>query len=146
MSLSAKVRRAPSRLVTGAFILNSGIGKWKGDEATAHAIHGMAVGSYPQFASMEPKKFLRLLAVGEIAVGVALLLPIVPASVAGAALTGFSGSLLKLYWDTPGMHEPGDPRPTQNGVPVAKDVWMFGSGLGLMLDALLSRDKAAPKT
>ena len=27
MTLSAKLRRAPDRLVTGAFILNSGLGK-----------------------------------------------------------------------------------------------------------------------
>jgi uncharacterized membrane protein YphA (DoxX/SURF4 family) len=142
MSIAAKLRRTPPRLATGAFILNSGLKKWRGDEATAKAVHGMAVGSFSPFASMEPTRFLRLLAVSEIGVGAALLLPIVPPAVAGAALTGFSGSLLKLYWDTPGMHEPGDPRPTQQGVPMAKDVWMFGIGLGLVLDAVLSRKPA----
>jgi hypothetical protein len=39
------------------------------------------------------------------------------------------------------MHQPGNPRPTQQGTAVAKDVWMLGIGLGLVLDALLSRDK-----
>lgn len=145
MSIAAKLRRMPPRLATGTFILNSGLKKLKGDETTATAVHGMALASFPQVASVEPTRFLKLLAVGEIGVGAALLLPIVPASVAGAALTGFSGSLLKTYWDTPALHQPGDPRPTQQGVPMAKDVWMFGIGLGLLLDALLSREPSADR-
>ena len=42
MSLSAKLRRAPIRIATGAFILNSGLGKLHGDEDTAkaHPRHG----------------------------------------------------------------------------------------------------------
>jgi hypothetical protein len=38
-----------------------------------------------------PVDFTRLLAVGEITLGAALLLPIVPAAVAGAGLAAFSG-------------------------------------------------------
>jgi hypothetical protein len=34
------------------------------------------------------------------------------------------------------MHEPGDPRPTQQGIPLAKDVWLVGAGLTLILDDL----------
>jgi hypothetical protein len=59
---------------------------------------------------------------------------------AGAALTGFSGSLLSVWWKTPGMHPQGDPRPTQQGIPLAKDVWMLAIGVSLILDALLSKD------
>ncbi|MCW2530236.1 MAG: hypothetical protein JWM76_5096 [Pseudonocardiales bacterium] len=140
MGLAAKLRRAPERLATGAFILNSGLSKWKGDEATAKAIHGMASGAYPGLARVEPKLFLKLLAGGEIALGAALLTPFVSPGVAGAGLTGFSGSLLGLYWKTSGLHEPGDPRPTQAGTPIAKDVWMLGIGVGLMIDALVTRN------
>jgi len=139
MSLPAKLRRAPGRIVTGMFILNSGLGKLKGDEQTAQAIHGMATGSYPFLGHIEPKRFLKLLGVGETTLGSALLAPVVPSGLAGAALVGFSGSLLGMWWKTPGMHEPGSPRPTQQGIPVAKDVWMLGIGLGLVLDAVLSR-------
>ena len=35
MSLAAKLRRAPLRLATGAFILNAGVGKLSADEGTA---------------------------------------------------------------------------------------------------------------
>ncbi|SOD74448.1 hypothetical protein SAMN05892883_3634 [Jatrophihabitans sp. GAS493] len=140
MSLSAKLRRAPGRLATGAFILNAGLGKLKGDEQTAAAIHGMAAGAYPALSGIESKKFLKLVAASEVALGTALLTPIVPAGLAGAGLAGFSGSLLGMWWRTPGMHAPGRPLPTQQGTPVAKDIWMFAIGVGLMLDAITTRE------
>jgi uncharacterized membrane protein YphA (DoxX/SURF4 family) len=137
MSLSAKLRRAPQRAATGVFILNAGVGKLSADDETAKQLHGMAIGTYPFLGKVQPKVFAKGLAVAEITIGSALLLPIVPPAVAGAALAGFSGALLNLYWRTPGMHEEGSPRPTQRGVPIAKDVWMFGIGTSLLADALL---------
>ena len=131
MSLSAKLRRAPQRLVTGAYILNSGVSKLSADDEAAKGMHGMASGAYPFLAKVQPNVFVKGLAAGEIAVGSALLLPIVPPAVAGAALVGFSAALLNTYWRTPGLHEPGDPRPTAQGVALAKDVWMFGIGTSL---------------
>lgn len=137
MSLAAKLRRAPLRAVTGTYILHSGIGKFGADAGTAKMLHGMAAGTYPFLGKVTPTLFAKGLAAGEVAVGGALLLPIVPPVVAGAALVGFSGALLNVYWNTEGMHEPGDPRPTQQGGPMAKDVWMLGIGAGLMADAIL---------
>jgi hypothetical protein len=32
-------------------------------------------------------------------------------------------------------------RPTQQGTPLAKDVWMLGIGLGLVIDALTDRPR-----
>ena len=89
-----KLRRAPLRVTTGAFILSTGLDKWKGDEQTAAALHGFASGTYPFLKRLDPPKFLKLLAAGEIAVGSVLLVPVVPATVAGAALVGFSAGLL----------------------------------------------------
>jgi hypothetical protein len=136
MSLAAKLRRAPLRIATGAFILNAGIGKFSGDEATAQALHGMGSGAYPVLKKVEPTLFLKVLATSEIAVGTALLLPIVPAGLAGLALIGFSGALLGMYVRTPGLHDK-YLRPTQGGTPVAKDLWMLGSGVSLLIDAAL---------
>jgi hypothetical protein len=62
MSLSAKLRRAPLRIVTGAFILNSGIGKLSADENTAKMLHGMATGTYPFLGKVQPKVFAKGLA------------------------------------------------------------------------------------
>ena len=137
MSLSAKLRRAPLRAASGLFILNSGVGKLTADDDTAKKLHGMATNTYPFLERIDAKVFARGLAVGEVAIGGALLLPVVPAVVAGAALVGFSGGLLGLYWRTPGLHEEGSPRPTQQGIPIAKDVWLFGIGAGLLADGLL---------
>lgn len=137
MSLSAKLRRAPLRLATGAYLLNTGVTKLSSDDETAKSLHGMATGTYPILGKLEPKVFARSLAVGEIAVGATLLLPIVPPFIAGAALAGYSGALLNMYWNTPGMHHEGSLRPTPEGTPVSKDVWMLGIGIGLMTDAAL---------
>jgi uncharacterized membrane protein YphA (DoxX/SURF4 family) len=137
MSLSAKLRRAPARIVTGAFILNSGLGKLKGNDETAKALHGMAAGAYPALEKVPPNPFLKALAVSEVALGSALLLPFAPAALTGLGLAGFSGSLLGMYWRTPGMHEEGSIRPTQKGTPIAKDVWMLGIAASLILDSAL---------
>jgi hypothetical protein len=145
MTLATKLRRAPGRLATGAFIVNAGLGKLKGDEKAAEMMHGMAAGTYPVLKSIKPKTFLKVLGLGELAIGGLLLAPVVPAGLAGAALTGFSGAMLNLYWKTPGMHPPGDPRPTQQGTAIAKDVWMLAIGSGLAIDALLSRTGSRAK-
>ncbi len=147
MRLPIKAREIPVRLATGAFILNSGIGKASADAETAANLHGFASGTYPQFKALEPTKFVSLLSKGEIALGVALLAPIVPAFVAGAALTGFSAGLLGMYLRTPGMRKPGSIAPTQQGLPISKDVWMLGAGLSLMVDGLTERaDQKAKKS
>ena len=139
MRFKAMARQAPSRLVTGGFILNSGLNKWGADEETAGMLHGMAVGTYPFLASMKPKDFARLLSATEIALGTALLVPIVPAWLAGAGLTAFSAGLVGLYARTPGMTKEGSVLPTQQGIALAKDVWMLGIGLSLIIDDATSR-------
>ena len=93
------------------------------------------MGTYPFLARMSPEKFTRLLSATEIALGSALLLPVIPAGLAGAGLTAFSAGLLGLYARTPGMRKEGSPFPTERGITLAKDVWMLGIGLGLVIDA-----------
>jgi uncharacterized membrane protein YphA (DoxX/SURF4 family) len=143
MSISARARRLPGRLAAGAFILNAGLGKLSADEEAAARLHGMAAGTYPFLAKIQPKDFARLLAIGEIALGSALLLPVVPAAAAGAGLAAFSGGLLGMYLRTPGMTKEDGVRPSQQGTALAKDVWMLGIGLGLVVDALTERGPAS---
>ena len=140
MALPVKLRHLPQRMVTGAFILNSGISKLSADEETARQLHGFASGTYPFLAKLKPEDFVRLLAGTEITLGAALLLPIVPTALAGAGLAVFSGGLLGLYARTPGMRREGTPFPTEQGTALAKDVWMTGIGLGLVLDELTDSD------
>jgi uncharacterized membrane protein YphA (DoxX/SURF4 family) len=132
-----KLSHLPLRLTIGAYFVNSGLAKWSLEGPTAEGVHGMAVGVVPALKRLSPGVFARLLAGTEITVGTALLLPVVPSALAGAGLLGFSGGLMRLYWATPGMHKPGDPRPTPQGAALAKDVWLVGAGLTLILSDLI---------
>ncbi|NSC20055.1 hypothetical protein FM076_02070 [Streptomyces albus subsp. chlorinus] len=139
MRFPIALRHVAPRLATGAFILNSGLTKRGMDEESATGLHGMAKGAYPFLEKTHPTTFARLLSSGEIALGAALLLPVVPTLLAGAGLVAFSSGLLGMYLRTPGMHEEGSVRPTEQGTPLAKDVWMLGIGLGFVVDELTSR-------
>jgi hypothetical protein len=134
--VSIKARHLPTRIATGAFMLNSGIGKLKADEATVAQLHGFAAGTYPFLKKLKPADFVRLLAATEIALGAALVIPVVPEALAGAGLTAFSVGTLGLYAKTPGMRKPGTPLPTEQGTALAKDIWMTGIGIGLVIDGL----------
>jgi hypothetical protein len=132
MKIHMTARDLPGRIATGAFILHTGLEKWKGPVEQAEAVHGMAAGAYPFLQSVPPTRFLRLLAASEVATGALLLSPFVSNAMAGSALTAFSAGLLGMYARTPSMHKPGSIWPTQAGTPVSKDIWMLGIGLGLM--------------
>jgi hypothetical protein len=140
MALPITLSEIAPRISAGAFILNSGLGKRGADEGTAAGLHGFASGSYPFLKNVDPTTFAKALAYGEIAVGTALLTPFVPTAVAGAALTAFSGGLLGLYLNTPGMRKPGSLAPTQEGLTVAKDVWLLGIGIGLLTRGTIDRE------
>jgi hypothetical protein len=136
MRFPVRARHLPPRIAAGAFILNSGLGKFSADEQTAAQLHGFAAGTYPFLGKLKPADFTRLLAVSEIALGSALLVPVVPAGVAGAGLVAFAGGLLGLYARTPQMRKEGSIFPSQAGTALAKDVWLAGIGLGLVIDDL----------
>ena len=140
MRISVKARHLPPRIATGAFMINSGVGKLKADEATVERLHGFAAGTYPFLNKLKPADFVRLFAASEIVLGTALVVPVVPAGLVGAGLAAFSAGTLGLYVKTPGMRKPGTPLPTEAGTALAKDVWMAGIGLGLVLDDLTDRD------
>jgi hypothetical protein len=131
-----RLSHIPPRLATGAFIVNTGITKLGADDDTAKGVHAMAAGTYPIVARIDPAVFVKALGVGEIAVGGTLLTPFVPAWLAGASLTGFSAALLRMYLKTPGLTMEDGIRPSSKGVPIAKDSWMLGIGLGLLIDGL----------
>ena len=138
MKLSLKARDLPGRVATGAYILHAGLEKWGGDEARAVAVHGMAAGAFPVLKDIPPKVFLKALAASEVATGALLLSPVVSNAAAGAALTGFSGGLIGMYWKTESLRKPGSIWPSQAGIAISKDVWMLGIGLGLLVDSLTS--------
>ncbi|WP_285730299.1 hypothetical protein [Nocardiopsis sp. ATB16-24] len=133
MHLSLSKRDMPARIAMGAFILNSGLGKRGVDEEAAQGMHGMAVGAYPFLKDVDPVTFTKMLSGAEIALGTALLLPIVPSRLVGAGLTAFASSLLGMYLRTPGMRLPNSVRPSEQGLSLAKDVWLLGAGISMMM-------------
>lgn len=134
MRLQPAARNVPTRLTTGSYILHTGLEKWRGDQERATGVHAMAAAAFPFLRPVPPTMFLRGLAAGEIVIGTALLTPLVPNRVAGAALTGFAGGLVTMYLRTPTLHKPGSIWPTPAGTAVSKDVWMLGVGLSLLAD------------
>lgn len=143
MGSGIKLRHVPQRVAAGAFIFNSGMSKLGADEATAGYLHQGAVTAFPQLEQLEPRTFARLLSAAEITLGAALLAPFVPTGLAAAGLTAFSGSLLRMYLRTPGATQEGSVAPTPEGIPVAKDVWLLGMSLGMLIDALRHRERRA---
>ena len=139
MGLPLRLRHVPARLATGAFILNSGITKRDLTEEQAAGLQQMAVQAFPQFEQMSATDFGRLLSTAEIALGSALLLPVVPTWLAALGLAGFSAGLLRLYTKVPGLTQQGSLSPTQDGTVIAKDVWMAGVAWSLLIDEMTSR-------
>jgi hypothetical protein len=134
--MSFRLWHLPVRAATGAYILNSGLSKRDAPPEVAEGIHGFASSAYPQVSDVPPDRFVSGLSMAELAVGGVLLTPIIPSGLAGLVLTGFSSSLLGLYLKSPGLTEEGSVRPTEQGVPLAKDVWLLGIGLALVIDAV----------
>jgi hypothetical protein len=134
--MSFRLWHVPVRAATGAYIFNSGMSKRDVPPEAAEQMHGFASSAYPQLSDVPPERFASSLSMAEMAVGGVLLAPIVPTGLAGLVLTGFSSALLGLYLKTPGMTDEGGARPSSQGIPLTKDVWMLGVGLALLIDSL----------
>jgi hypothetical protein len=107
MDLRVKAWHLPPRLITGAYFINSGLSKRGADDATAGQLHGFASGTYPLLGKLDAKQFTSLLSTAEIAIGTVLVLPMVPAWLAGAGLTAFCPGHARLV--------PADPRYARRG-------------------------------
>ncbi|GAA3978867.1 hypothetical protein FOF52_19425 [Thermobifida alba] len=134
--MAFRIAHLPVRLTAGAYILNSGLGKRGADADTAAYLHQAASRVFPTVRDMPPERFARLLSGSEIGLGAALLLPFVPSALVGAALTGFGAALLGHYFTEPGARMEDGIRPTPQGIGLAKDVWLVGMGLTLLIDGM----------
>ena len=139
MNLRKSARQLPLRLATGGFVLSSGLSMWGADEPTAKQLAAFAAGTYPFLAKFEPRLFVKALSVTEITVGAAVLLPFAPRGVAAAGLAAFSAGTIGLYLRTPGMRREGSLQPTEEGIALAKDVWLVAIAVSLIVDDLVGR-------
>ena len=131
MASKLKARDVPGRVSAGAYILHAGLQKWDADEGRATAVHGMAAGAFPVLRDIPPERFVRMLALGEIGTGVALLTPFVSTATAGAASSPPSPG---PCWRCTGEHPPcanrGASGPAQRGPRSARTYGCSGSGWG----------------
>lgn len=126
------IGNAALRLVTGAYILNSGVGKLGMAPEHSSGLQDMASQVIPQVAQIDSDQFGKYLGYGEIALGSALLVPIVPTRLAGLGLGAFSAGLIFTYLRTPGMTLSDGFRPSEGGVAMAKDIWLAGIAVALV--------------
>lgn len=138
--MALKAWHLPLRLAAGAYILNSGLNKRGLKPEAAQGVHGFAASGHPEVEKVDAETFASGLSSAEIGLGAALLIPFVPSWLAGAGLTAFALGLNRLYWNAPGLRQPGDVRPTEDGTPIAKDVWLTGIGAALVIDHLTDHD------
>ena len=137
--MTFKLWHLPLRLAAGAFILNSGLNKRGLEGEAAQGVHAFAASGHPELADVDPETFVTGLSSAEIGLGAALLVPFIPSWFVGAGLTAFGLGLNRLYWNVPGLRQPGDVRPTEDGTPIAKDIWLTGIGAALVADGLTGR-------
>ena len=119
-----------ARFLPGLFFLNSGMTKRNLDDETAAGMQGFASAGIPAVAKLDPATFGKALSAAEIATGAAL---VVPNRVAGAALTAFGAGFMSMYLRAPGQKQEGSLAPTQEGLSLAKDSWLLGTGLSLLI-------------
>lgn len=136
MRISANARRAPLRLTSGAFVLNSGVSTFAATDERSKRLQSTVATLVPQVERMDPRTFAKALGAGEVALGTALILPIVPAAVAGLGLSAFAASMLATRRPANGQHAETTGEPTAQAIPNATEAWMLGSGVSLLLDAL----------
>lgn len=86
-----RVSHIPLRLATGAFILNSDLGKRHLDKDSADGLQAMATRILPPVSRIPAERFGKMLSYAETALGAALLAPFVPSRLAGAGLGSSPG-------------------------------------------------------
>lgn len=144
--MAIKLHQLPPRIACGAFILNTGISKRSLDSEKAAGLRDQAALVIPQLKKMEARRFGKLLSAFEIGLGAALIVPVVPTWLVSAGLIGFSGMLMAVYLRTPGMTLKDGIRPAPAGMGIARDVFMLGSGAGLLVEELADRSKYRQST
>lgn len=130
--MAFSISNAALRLVSGAFILNTGIGKLHLPPEQAAGLQESAQRAIPQISHLTAEQFGKYLSYSEIGLGGFVLAPFVPTRLAGVALAAFSGGLLLTYLKTPGMTQPNSIRPTPAGTAMAKDFWLAGIAVALI--------------
>ncbi|MDY6049112.1 MAG: hypothetical protein SPI77_00825 [Corynebacterium sp.] len=123
---------AALRMIPGAFILNSGLGKLKADPETSAGLQQFAATGIKQVEKLPSDKFAKIIGSSEVALATTLLALPIPNIIAGAGLTAFGAGLLTMYFGNENNTESDGIRPSHDGLLLAKDSWLVALGLGLV--------------
>lgn len=133
------------RVIPGALILNSGIGKIGMPAEASEGMQQFAASGVSAVEKIPSEKFGTALGWSETVLGAALLAPFVPNAVAGAGLTAFSSGLMSLYFADPDNREEDGIRPSEQGLSLAKDSWLLAIGLALVVGSFGAKKKSKKK-
>lgn len=128
-----RISNAILRGVSGAYLIQSGLGKKDLPEEVYAGLKGMASTGIPQFGEWDDKTFGQFLWLSEVGIGGLLVTPFVNKRLAGAALLAFSAGMLSMYFNNDEMTQDDGIRPSQDGTPLSKDVWLGAIGAALMV-------------
>ncbi|MDO4253832.1 MAG: hypothetical protein Q4C81_01600 [Kocuria sp.] len=127
-----RLSNAILRGVSGAYLLQSGLGKKDAPVEVYDHLKTMAATGIPQFKEWDSKTFGQFLWLSEVGISGLLLTPFVSKRLAGLALTVFSAGMLTMYFNNDEMTQEDGLRPSQEGLSLSKDVWLAAIGLALV--------------
>lgn len=120
------------RGASGAYLLQSGIGKLNMPTEAAAGTQEFAATGVPAVKKMSPDTFGKFVSYSEIGIAGALLAPFVPNKLAGTALGAFSAGLLSIYFRNEAMTQDDGLRPSEAGTGLSKDLFMAAIAGALM--------------
>ncbi|MGD7003393.1 hypothetical protein [Corynebacterium halotolerans] len=133
------------RGVSGAYILQSGVGKLGLPAEAAAGIQEFAATGVPAVKKMSPETFGKFLSYSEIGIAAALLTPFVSNRAAGAAMGTFSAGLLAIYFRNEAMTQADRLRPSEAGTGLSKDLFMAAISGALLTSKSKKKAKKAKK-
>ncbi|WP_420098284.1 DoxX family membrane protein [Corynebacterium sp.] len=120
MSISTTILRS----LSGAYFLQSGIGKLKMPTEAAAGLQQFAATGVPQVAKLDPDTFSKVVSYSEIGVGASLLTPFVSNRLAGLALGAINTGFLSIYFRNEQMTRKDGIRPSEAGTGLSKDLFI----------------------
>lgn len=136
MSLSTTLLRG----ISGAYFLQSGIGKLKMPTEAATGLQQFAATGVPQVTKLDPDTFGKVVSYSEIGVGASLLAPVVSNRLAGLALGAINAGFLSIYFRNDQMTRKDGIRPSEAGTGLSKDLF-----IAAIAAALTAAPKASKK-
>lgn len=136
MNLPATILRG----ISGAYFLNSGVGKLNMPTEAASGLQQFAATGIPQVSDVDADTFAKVVSWSEIGVGASLLTPVVSNRLAGLGLGAITAGFLSIYFRNDQMTEKDGVRPSEAGTGLSKDFF-----IAAVAGALVTAPKKAKK-